>query len=82
MHPLGSSAVGGRHFSKLLHRRVCRREDRQRLRYSQQQRSPVREHTAGMEWAYAVGKRSPAGEEIQRRENVAMFKRHMMRGRQ
>lgn len=41
---------------------------------------PVSEHPAGMEWVYAAGKRSPAGEEIQRRENVAMFKSHMVRG--
>lgn len=39
-----------------------------------------REHTAGMERVYAVGKRSPVGEEIQGRENVAMVKSDMMRG--
>ena len=27
-----------------------------------------------------MGKRSPVGEEIQRRENLGMFKSHMMRG--
>ena len=34
----------------------------------------------GWMWVYTVGKRSPVGEEIQRRENLGMFKSHMMRG--